>query len=160
MAAKTGTYTLISSQTVATSSASVTFSSIPQTYTDLIAIVTPTQGSDLYVRFNSDSATNYSSTWIYGSTPGSTRASNTSSININWSSNNGNYLGIIQINDYSNATTYKAALIKNGINGGGMDVGVGLWRNTAAINTLTFTGVNNYGVGSIIKLYGIEAGNL
>lgn len=160
MAAKTGTYTLISSQTVGTSSASVTFSSIPQTYTDLVAIVTPTQGGDLWFQLNADTsgaATTYSSTWLYGSTPGSTRDSNTFKIYMNWSSNAGNYLGIIQFLDYANTTTYKTALVRNGMNGASVDAGVGLWRNTAAINTITFKGTNNYGVGSIIKLYGIEA---
>ena len=154
------TYTQIASTTVGTSTASVVFSSIPATYTDLVAIVTPTQGGDLWFQLNTDTSgasTNYSSTWLYGSTPGSTRDTNTYRIYMNWSSNAGNYLGIIQLNNYSNTTTYKTALIRNGMNGASVDMGVGLWRNTAAIDTITFKGTNNYGVGSTISLYGIKA---
>jgi hypothetical protein len=154
------TYSQIFSTTVGTSTSSVVFSDIPQIYTDLVAIVTPTQGGDLWFQLNTDtsgSSTNYSSTWIYGSTPGSTRDSNTYRIYMNWSSNGGNYVGIIHFNNYSNTTTNKTALIRNGMNGASVDFGVGLWRNTAAINTITFKGTNNYGVGSILSLYGIKA---
>ena len=151
------TYEKIATTTVSVSTSTVTFSSIPSTYTDIIAIVTPTQGGDLWLQFNGDTATNYSSTWLYGSTPGSTRATNQTNININWSSNAGNYLGIIQINNYSNSTTNKTCLIRNGMNGASVDMGAGLWRSTAAINSISFKGTNNYGVGSILTLYGIKA---
>jgi hypothetical protein len=154
------TYSQIFSTTVGTSTSSVVFSNIPQIYTDLVAIVTPTQSGDLWFQLNTDTSgasTNYSSTWIYGSTPGSTRDSNAYRIYMNWSSNGGNYVGIIHFNNYSNTTTNKTALIRNGMNGASVDFGVGLWRNTAAIDTITFKGTNNYGVGSILSLYGIKA---
>ena len=38
MAAKTGTYSLIASTTLASATGTVTFSSVPQTYTDLIVV--------------------------------------------------------------------------------------------------------------------------
>jgi hypothetical protein len=59
------TYTLISSNVLASSAASVTFSSIPATYTDLVLRISARQdgasnGGRLTLRFNGDSATNYS----------------------------------------------------------------------------------------------------
>lgn len=62
------TYTLIASTTVSgTSTVTVNFSSIPQTYTDLVLRVSARTNrssavDELMLRFNSDSATNYSAT--------------------------------------------------------------------------------------------------
>ena len=72
---------LISSQTLASSAATVTFSSIPATYTDLVLrcsirrAATSNQSTDLKITFNADTATNYSKTSIEGSgaTASSTR---------------------------------------------------------------------------------------
>jgi hypothetical protein len=66
------TYTLISSQVLGSNTASITFSSIPGTYTDLTLRVSARsddagQMDYLVTRFNSDSATNYSNTSLYGS---------------------------------------------------------------------------------------------
>ena len=63
---------LISSQTLASSAASVTFSSIPATYTDLVvrASIRTDNGSaadDTNLTLNSDTTTNYSKTWLRGS---------------------------------------------------------------------------------------------
>ena len=76
------TYTLISSNTLSSSAASVTFSSIPSTYTDLVLRVSARSdnGGSSYdycnLVFNSDTAANYSETWIRGN--GSTAASSRS----------------------------------------------------------------------------------
>ena len=66
-------YTLIASQVLSASAASVTFSSIPQTYKTLILKVsarsddTGALPNDLYIRFNGDTVdTNYSMRRIYG----------------------------------------------------------------------------------------------
>lgn len=61
------TYELITSTVLTSTTASVTFSSIPQTYKDLMVyIVAATDLADtnvnLYVRLNADSSSNYSST--------------------------------------------------------------------------------------------------
>lgn len=60
------TYTLISSNVLSSSAASVTFSSIPSTYTDLVLRVSVRTDqasltwSQLWLRFNGSSAANYS----------------------------------------------------------------------------------------------------
>jgi hypothetical protein len=173
MAAKTGTYTLISSNTLGSSTTTVTFSSIPQTYTDLV-LVMMARGTgagtdrDIYMRFNSDSASNYSRTRLYGngSSALSTRESSVAQITIgnmpaSSASSSEFNTAIININDYSNTTTYKTALLRentNGSWGGTVFAIVGLWRNTAALTSVSFTpDSGDFSSGSTFKLYGIEA---
>ena len=161
MAAKTGTYTLIASNTLG-SAGTVTFSSIPQTYTDLIIVVnvaatqSPVNGG---LRFNNDSGTNYSSTRITGdgSSATSTRDSNDDVLRTGVVSTNSAVIS--HIFDYANTTTYKTVLSRAGGSGDRVASFVGLWRNTAAITTVAVTNLN-YPAGTTFKLYGIEAGNL
>ena len=76
------TMTLISSQTLGGTTASVTFSSIPSTYNDLKLVVSARGDAAAYpvainLKLNSDTATNYSYTNLLGnsSAASSTRAS-------------------------------------------------------------------------------------
>ena len=78
------TYTLISSQVLGSAAASVTFSSIPQTYKDLVIRAslrtdrTAATVDAILITLNSDTGTNYSYTSIYGS--GSAAGSGSSSV--------------------------------------------------------------------------------
>ena len=62
------TYTAIATQTASGSTTALTFSSIPQTYTDLVIVCLLTAGNtgDAYLRYNSDTGTNYSDTALRG----------------------------------------------------------------------------------------------
>jgi hypothetical protein len=67
---------------------------------------------------------------------------------------------VIQINNYSNSTTFKTPLIRTntGPSWGTVFAIVGLWRNTAAITSITFTpDTGNFDTGSTFTLYGIKA---
>jgi hypothetical protein len=156
---KTATYALIASQTASGSQSSITFSSVPQTYTDLILVVNGGTNVGYAVRFNSDSGSNYSWTRMYGngSTPSSDRANNTTDITSNWGGSTNNLL-TVQIMDYANATTNKTALTRISDNNYVVAI-VGMWRNTNAINTVSVNGSANYSSGTTFKLYGIQAGN-
>lgn len=168
------TYEPISTQTLGTATATVTFSSIPQTYTDLICVMEG-RGSradfddEVKIQFNSDTASNYSTTLLSGSgsAASSSRASSASFIigritSASATASNRSNM-IININNYSNATTYKTVLLRlNEPPSGGADYGValhaGLWRNTAAVTTLTLTTTNgNFNSGCNFTLYGIKA---
>lgn len=157
------TYEPISTQTLGTATSTITFSSIPATYTDLILITIGFAGADYYnVQFNSDSGTNYSRTLLFtsGASAESARNSNiaqvygttgTSSTNLGTS--------IHHINNYSNTTTNKTVIRRGGLdNTVSPQLEAGLWRSTAAINTITLTaGSGNFGIGSTFTLYGIKA---
>lgn len=172
MAAKTGTYTLIASNTLGSATNTVTLSSIPATYTDLILVYSGRgsgAGSNAGVglRFNSDTGSNYSRTYLDGdgSTASSGRNTSMSSIYCGNVPDGGVAAGtfdggIIHIMDYANTTTYKTQIIRSGPVNLRTDAIVSLWRSTSAINSITFVNLdNNFVAGSTFKLYGIEAGN-
>jgi len=166
------TYTPIASVTLGAATSSVTFSSIPQTYTDLILVnyfATTTVNEDAYVQFNSDTGSNYSRTHVRGngSTAGSGRASNQTYCLIDLDSSgstlNSGLQTITHFMNYSNTTTYKTLLSRSGTLGGsytGTTLLTGLWRNTNSITSiLVGCTTNTFVVGSTFNLYGIQAGN-
>jgi hypothetical protein len=166
--------TLISSQVLSSAAASVTFSSIPSIYTDLIALITIRSDSastenSLQVRVNG-SNTSYSETYMraQGGSTGSGRGSFGYLLNsyaTNGSASTANTFGTSEhyfpnyagsankvIGEFSvsegNDTTYP-----------GIAATAGLWSNTSAITSITFTpsgAVNGFVSGSSFRLYGIK----
>jgi hypothetical protein len=58
--------------------------------------------------------------------------------------------------NYSNTTTFKTMLNRSNVPSTGTGATVGLWRNTAAISSLTITSESgNLQSGSTFTLYGI-----
>ena len=160
------TYEPIATQTLGTAIATVTFSSIPQTYTDLILVSTNATASGGYlfsVRVNGDSATNYSSTRLLGNgtTASSGREANYSfgfagSV---YSSSDPIGNAIVNFMNYSNTTTYKTFLMRTNTANANTSLSASLWRSTAAITSISL-GVEftqNFVVGSTFTLYGIKA---
>lgn len=160
------TYEPIASTTLTAGTASVTFSSIPQTYTDLVLVVQgdTTLGDDLRIRLNSDTGSNYSYTVLGGN--GSSVAAQRG---INLTSFYGSYYGNFSTTlgdsfqtahflNYSNTTTKKTTLIRSNKASGGTDVIVGLYRSNSAISTiLLFPNSGSFESGSTFVLYGIKA---
>jgi len=157
------TYEPISTQTVSgTSTSTVTFSSIPQTYTDLILVSTLSQSVDVatLLRFNSDTATNYSSTRLRGTgaAADSQRSSSGTGIEYWFGTLTGFGNVIWQIQNYSNTTTYKTAISRNNNTQDWMGASVALWRSTSAISTVTYSMASGYVIaGSTFTLYGVKA---
>ena len=156
------TYEPIATSTVSGSTTrSVTVSSIPGTYTDLILVTNGTAvgPSDCTIYFNGSQATNYSWTRLYGngSTTSSTTTANQDGITIGtlWTTI-GNT--IISIQNYANTTTYKSILSRNNSPSNYVGAFAGLWRSTAAITSVTFYSGNEYiSAGTVVSLYGIKA---
>jgi hypothetical protein len=167
------TYDKIEAQTLGSAASSVTFSTIPGTYTDLVLVIdtrsSSTSASDtkLYVNFNSDTGSNYSQTFLFGngSTAGSSRASNQAFIYAGDISATGgsSYAGrsnvILQIQNYSNSTTNKTLLSRVNSPNVLVEAVVGLWRNTAAITSITLDleSTPQFIATSTFTLYGIKA---
>ena len=160
------TYTPIATQTIASDTPSITFSSLPQNYTDIIAVVNAKWSSywSFGIRFNDDSGSNYSETVMQGtgsSPAGSFRNSNANrtsgcQLGPNWGT------AILQFQNYSNGTTYKTGVARSGESTGQVRASVFLWRNTAPVTSITFItsgGSEAFGAGSTISLYGVAAGN-
>ena len=161
------TYTPIASQTLGSAAASITFSSIPSTYTDLVLIYggagTAAGQIDLRVGNGSvDAGNNYSTTILYGdgTSAGSLRYSNAAQANIGYTdasqTNN-----ITHLMNYANTTTYKTILSRGSQPATSANARVSLWRSTSAINIITiYAGAGSGGTfiaGSTFTLYGIAA---
>ena len=161
------TYEAIATQTLGSAAASVTFSSIPGTYTDLVIVcntVRTTSLDNIGIRFNSDTGSNYSWTILKGNgtVASSDRRSNVTDIIFNVYNADAPAAGILQIQNYANTTTYKTALSRSsGAAAGYVYATVGLWRNTAAITSITLfdegTTSAVINTGSTFTLYGIKA---
>ena len=161
------TYTPIATTTLGSSASSYTFSSIPSTYTDLVLIYTAATSTqvDLYFRLNGDTGTNYSYTVLFGtgSTAGSARTPNQAYGSFDYYgvpvTTLGNSNTVCHFMNYSNTTTNKTTLVRSNNAGNGTDAIVGLWRNTAAINSIQIGsfGAPTLSTGSTFTLYGIQA---
>lgn len=171
----TQTYTPIASQVLASNTGTVTFSSIPGTYTDLVIVGqygSSTTEDYLRMQFNSDTTTNYSSTRVdgNGSSARSTRTANQNYIFLDWNSSCENALTKItraSIMNYTNSTTLKTVLIRGDRATAttptytGTEAMGSLWRKTPeAITSIVLTmQTANILAGSTFTLYGIKAGS-
>lgn len=162
----TSTEIAIASQTLGSATTTITFTSIPSTYTDLklVLVGKTASGGQVYVNFNSDTATNYSYTNIYGTGSAAASGRSTSQPSLylcrsaTWTAG---VPSMIQSNfmSYSNTATYKTVISMGDTdaNGSGqVDNTVGLWRSTAAINRMDIVcDSGNFSVGFTAVLYGI-----
>jgi hypothetical protein len=157
------TYEPIATNTVSGSSTSViTFSSISGSYTDL-RLVMASQNADAYcvMRLNGDSTSLYSRTTLQGN--GTTASSGRGSNETSWFPSVGNATvtanGTVDINNYSNATTYKTALTRFNLSFDAVVAQAWLYRSTSAITSITLTvpSTNNWIAGSTFTLYGIKS---
>lgn len=165
------TYTPIYAQTLSATTASVTFSNIPTTFTDLAIVLNGgnsragSASDSLTIRFNGDTGSNYSNTNLFGNGSTATSTRNTSATtmrigDVAGSTSGLNSTSIINILNYSNPTTFKTALGRGNVSQSEVSARVGLWRNTSPITSVTVLaqeGVANWTVGTTFTLYGIKA---
>jgi len=162
------TYTPLATTTLGANAASVTFSSISGSYTDLVLIAQGqgTVENYAYMTFNSDTGSNYSNTILTGTGTSAVSTRNSNVTKIYLTPYYGTFytdfsnITICNILNYSNSTTYKTSLIRAGraSTGGGTEASVGLWRSTSAITRIDITAsTGNFVTGSTFTLYGIKA---
>jgi hypothetical protein len=159
----------IASITLVSAASSVTFSGIPQNYTDLLLVVagrtswTTDNFEGLRFRFNGDSGTNYSRTYLLHPSI-SIRVSNSTSgedvFNHSGSSNTHPSCLIANIGSYSNSNTFKTMLSQSGglANQYPISRTVNLWRSTTAITSITLSSAQsaNLAAGFVADLYGLR----
>ena len=165
------TYEPIATQTLTGTVATVTFSSIPQTYTDLILVVqgrSSTGGASdvLNMTFNSNTGTVYSYVRVMGdgSSASSGRESSVTSWRINYNLPGGgataNVFGLdtIQFLNYSNTNIFKSAIWRSSPAQILSASSVNLFRSTSAITSIDlFLSIANFVSGSTFTLYGVKA---
>lgn len=162
------TYKLIASSTVGAGGASsITFSSIPQTYTDLVLLwstrKTTNGAAATYISFNS-STSSFSAIYLYaqgtGSVVSGTLARYIGSVPGADSTANCFSNSLVYIPNYtsSNNKSYSADNVDD-INAAGNDMNfiAGLWSNTAAITSLSISpAADSFTQYSTAYLYGIS----
>lgn len=149
-------------------SSSITFSSIPSTYTHLqirYMAVAASGTTEILMKINSDTGANYARHDLYGSgtTAGASASAPSSSPYIQGYISSveptNPCVGVVTILDYANTNKYKTTRILTGVdkNGsGGIELNSLLWMNTSAITTLDIYGTGTFGQNSSIALYGIK----
>jgi hypothetical protein len=169
----TNTYVALDKVTVGTATPSITFSSIPSTYTDLIVVASvtvATAGGNMVLTVNGDTTSGlYSKTQIEGTgssaISGRTSGANSIGLDSNMGEDTTNpSIHILQLMNYANTSVFKTVLHRQAASwtaNPGTAARVGLWRNTNAITSITLSnGGTNISVGSTFSLYGIAASSV
>lgn len=164
------TYQPIGTVTLSSANSAITFSGISSSFTDLSLLIVGRQTSANTIpllRFNSDSASNYSDI-IFAATQDSNasinnqRSSNVTGIRFVGPVSIGTQPAVSQIDilSYSNTSVFKSPLCQFSYFNQGTLIRqgrvIGLWRNTVAINSITLTALTDTWVaGTTATLYGI-----
>lgn len=153
--------TLISEQVLGATTATVTFSSIPATYKDLMVEMVVAKSAttgNITMQFNGVTTTTYSWTRVSGNGTSATsaRSSGATSITLDTVATFTTAVQsrIIDIPNYANTVQNKCLVSRAGTTSVGLDVLAGYWRSTAAISSIAFTG-SSFASGSIFRLWGI-----
>ena len=156
--------------TLGTTATSVTFSSIPATYRDLILVSSTAHtggvGGGQRMRLNGDTGSNYPFVQMFGD--GSSAISNSGTLDYFTPFINSNpglsqtVLGITQVMDYSATDKHKTILLTNSSaatsQGPMVAKAAARWANTAAVTTILIYSVStNIEAGSTFSLYGVIA---
>lgn len=157
------TYTPIATTTVTSATNTVTFDSISSAYTDLSINISGFEQANGYVliRYNNDSTALYSRTAVYGDGSNPQQFAQTGQTShfvsmggINTQPQN------IEINNYSNTSTFKTTLLKENRTDSSIGITSGLYRSTSAISRIDFISSNSTSSiqpGTTITIYGIAA---
>ena len=157
----TPTYTALANITLGSSASSVTFSSIPATYRDLVLVLAGTisASNGMYLRINGDTGANYTAVYAYGN--GTLAISDTALVF------NGLYAGnftttitnsVNQIMDYS-ATDKHKTMIQRGNDSAALTIMTAArWANTSAITSVqVMPSSGTLSTGFTASLYGIAS---
>jgi hypothetical protein len=165
---------LIETKTLGAAAASIEFTSIPQTYTDLCFLVssrsTTSYAEQLGLQFNTITS-GYSDRVLEGTGSGAASASNAGSgtrvysgVN-NWGDSTANTFAnfSIYIPNYAGSTNKSVSIdqvTENNATLSWQSIIAALWSNTSAITSVNFLQVSgNIDAGTTISLYGILKGS-
>jgi hypothetical protein len=170
--APSGAYDSIATANGTGSSAVLTFSSIPATYTHLQIRFNGLSSSNatLYLRYNSDTGSNYAIHYLQGNGTAASAGAETTQTLMNLygsvpaaSASSQTGTSIIDILDYANTNKYKTLRALDGYDSNGSGFVVltsGLWQSTSAITSITLTAnAGNWTTTTTAALYGVKGGN-
>jgi hypothetical protein len=160
------TYEPIATTTLSSALGTVTFSSISAGYTDLVLVGmrrysnVGTGAQNTFIRFNNDSTSLYSTTYLLNG--GSGRITGVNSL---YTSAGGNEVSdrysidVWNIFNYSNTNIFKTALLNYNFANNHKQIWCGLYRSKSAIDRIDVIGDGGatFAIGSTFTLYGITA---
>ena len=162
-----GSYESIATTTLTTATASITFSSIPATYTHLQirGIAQKSTNSDnTHIVLNGDTGSNYATHYLIGNgstaSAGAEASTTRAYIDVLTQSSTSFSASITDILDYTNTNKYKTIRTLAGIdlNGtGNVWLASGLWMSSSAVTSITLrpTAAQNFATYTSFALYGI-----
>lgn len=162
-AGSSGSYTLISTTTLASSASTITFSSIPSTYTHL-QIIFEGIGADDFIRmtFNGVTSATYYGQLLTARATAVSASEEIGATSMRCGTNNTLTSGIISIPNYKNTTIKKTinvvAADSVGTSANQQRTQTFFGRNdaTTAISQIDITCPTAFGIGSLFSLYGVS----
>jgi hypothetical protein len=156
-------YVALATTTLTGNQQTVTFSSIPNTFKDLVFVVNSrtSQLTNTGLRFNSDSGSNYFSVEMVGTEGGAaTSGTNTSGTSVQSRFGGGiinsGSISIYQIMDYAATDKQKTVLARHNWPGQAVNAVASRWANTSVITSLSIsTNEPTFTSGATFSLYGI-----
>lgn len=162
----TSTYIPLATFTAGSAVSQIVFSNIPNTYKDLVLVTNAIASSvgpfDQAIRFNSDTASGYSSMIIYGA--GASASQYTALVNpdrayldfYGSATTSARASSVAHIFDYSVNYKHKNVLTRGNRANNGTDLIASRWKNNSVISSITYFLIGGtIGVGTTVSLYGI-----
>lgn len=162
----TPTYTPLATITLGSSATSITFSSIPATYRDLILVCNwqnSSTGSAGRLQINGDTGSNYFGVWMTGTGTSAVSASESSETSARVAgasvglANTYSNIAILQFMDYSATDKHKTVISRYGSASTESQATASRYASTSAITSIRFFDVlgQTFAAGSTFNLYGI-----
>lgn len=159
----TPTYIPLATVTLGTTAASVTFSSIPSSFRDLVVVTqgrSTTGTPDIIYRLNGDSSGSYSRVYMGGSS-GGTFFGTDAGANGLWGfvDSTTAVSGLVQIMDYSATDKHKTILSRASFGAATVIAYAGRYAQTTAVTTVALIcgSGTTFAAGSSFNLYGIAS---
>jgi len=162
----TPTYTPLATVTLGSTASSVTFSSIPATYRDLILVINGQMSGNggLRFRYNADTGSNYSLVYMWATTAAQSDTATVSNLAVTQSStlSGTRFYGSLNVMDYSATDKHTTTLVRSGYTNTGSvfvtEASAHRWANTDAITTIeAIPSANLFAAGTTINLFGVIA---
>lgn len=152
----TPTYIALANITLGSSASSVTFSSIPATYRDLVLVsaLDLTSVGNASISFNGDTGANYSRQYLLGTGSSAVAGADTSrqftQATVGLRTTN-----VTNIFDYSATDKHKAFIVRDNNTSDGVVLYSFRWANTAVITSINISAA--FAAGTSFALYGIAS---
>lgn len=156
----TAAWTPLAETTLSSSASSVTFSSIPAGYRDLVLVVNGfvTSNFQFKMQFNGDTSSSYSYVQMYAAPTAGSDSNTLDHIRSVFGGTGYPEVATLQIMDYSATDKHKTVLAReNAIANDWVGARASRWANTAAVTTIALTPVSGtFASGSTFQLWGLN----